>query len=36
MDKINRNDNRLFTKSKTDKGLKPRIHKDSYKTRKRQ
>lgn len=33
MDKVNTNDNRLFTKSKTDKKLTPRIYKNPCKTR---
>lgn len=33
MDKINRKDTKLVTKSKTEKGLKSRTHKNSYKTK---
>lgn len=35
MDKVNRNGhNRVFSKSKTDEGIIPRIHKNACKTRK--
>lgn len=33
MDKVNKNDNRLLTKSKTGKRLTPSIYKNSCKTR---